>query len=115
MIVQRLQLAADQLVKIRIGISSPHVIFVIGPDLRLITCAAAVGLGFGLIRRAMRAAASRSRSARSSGRGGGVDRRRLGLGFIFAPLVGNALYAWEPRAPYVLGAAMMIRDGDLLR
>ncbi len=109
-IVQRLQLAAGQLVKIGIGISFvSYVIFVIGQTYGLITFALLLsGLGFGLIRPGYAAAASLAVGKEQQGAAAGLTGGASASGFIFAPLVGNALYAWEPRAPYVLGAAMMI-------
>ena len=109
-IVQRLQLAAGQLVKIGIGISFvSYVIFAVGQTYGLITFALLLsGLGFGLIRPGYAAAASLAVGKEQQGAAAGLTGGASASGFIFAPLVGNALYAWEPRAPYVLGAVMMI-------
>ena len=109
-IVQRLKLDADQLVKWGIGIGFvSYILFVIGETYGLIVFALLLsGLGFGLIRPGYAAAASLSVGKDQQGAAAGLTGGAGASGFIFAPLIGNLLYEWEPRAPYVLGAVLMI-------
>lgn len=109
-IVQRLKMDADQLLKWGIGIGFvSYILFVIGDTYGLIVFALLLsGLGFGLIRPGYAAAASLSVGKDEQGAAAGLTGGAGASGFIFAPLIGNALYEWEPRAPYVLGAVLMI-------
>lgn len=110
-IVQRLKLNAGELVKWGIGIGFvSYLLFILGETYGLIVFALLLsGLGFGLIRPGYGAAASLAVGKDQQGAAAGLTGGAGASGFIFAPLVGNWLYgAVDPRAPFVLGAVMMI-------
>jgi len=65
------------------------------------------GLGFGMLRPGIAAAASLSVSQDEQGAMAGLTGGASAAGFIFAPLVGNGLYSWSPVAPYWFGAILM--------
>ncbi|NOT39045.1 MAG: MFS transporter [Alphaproteobacteria bacterium] len=66
------------------------------------------GLGFGMLRPGVAAAASLSVSSEEQGAMAGLTGGAGAAGFIFAPLVGNGLYSWSPIAPYWFGAILMV-------
>ena len=66
------------------------------------------GLGFGMLRPGFAAAASLSVSADEQGAVAGLTGGASAAGFIFAPLIGNALYSWSQDYPYWLGTALML-------
>lgn len=112
-IVQRFGLTAGQLVMWGIGLSfASYLIFVIGETYGLIIFALLLsGLGFGLIRPGYAAAVSLSVGPEHQGAAAGLTGGAGASGFIFAPLIGNKLYEWDPHAPFWLGAALMIVMG----
>ena len=65
------------------------------------------GLGFGMLRPGFAAAASLSVTAEEQGAVAGITGGAGAAGFIFAPLIGNALYSWNMHYPYWLGTALM--------
>lgn len=110
LIVPRFKLSAASMMRwgIITGIAS-YVFFVIGYNFgMLVTALILSGLGFGLIRPAYGAAVSLSVPKDRQGAAAGLTGGASASGFIFAPLIGNALYAYDPHAPYVLGGVMML-------
>lgn len=107
-VVQRFKLDANQLVLWGIGIAFvSYILFIVGETYGLIVFALLLsGLGFGLIRPGYAAAVSLSVGKEQQGAAAGLTGGAGASGFIFAPLIGNALYAWEPRAPFILGLAL---------
>ena len=65
------------------------------------------GLGFGMLRPGIAAAASLSVSQDEQGAMAGLTGGAGAAGFIFAPLIGNGLYSWSPVAPYWFGAILV--------
>jgi predicted MFS family arabinose efflux permease len=85
-----------------------NVLFLVAPNYGLIVFALVLsGLGFGMVRPGYAAAASLSVPPDEQGSVAGLTGAAGASGFIFAPLIGNALYGFDPHAPYVLGAALM--------
>lgn len=109
-IVQRLQLTASQLVKWGIGIGfASYVLFVVGETYGLIVFALLLsGLGFGLIRPGYAAAVSLAVGKEQQGAAAGLTGGATASGFIFAPLIGNWIYAYDPHLPFYLGGFLMI-------
>lgn len=109
-IVQRMQLTAGQLVLWGIGIGfASYVLFIVGETYGLIVFALLLsGLGFGLIRPGYAAAASLAVGKEQQGAAAGLTGGATASGFIFAPLIGNSLYAYDPHYPFYLGGFMMI-------
>jgi len=109
-IVQRMQLSASQLVNWGIGIGfASYVLFIVGETYGLIVFALLLsGLGFGLIRPGYAAAASLAVGKEQQGAAAGLTGGATASGFIFAPLIGNYIYAYDPHAPFYLGGALMI-------
>ena len=60
-----------------------------------------------MVRPGYAAAASLSVPHHEQGAVAGLTGAAGASGFIFAPLIGNALYAFSPHAPYVLGTVLM--------
>ena len=65
------------------------------------------GLGFGMLRPGFAAAASLAVSKEEQGAVAGITGGAGASGFIFAPIIGNSLYALNPALPYILGAVLM--------
>lgn len=65
------------------------------------------GLGFGMLRPGIAAAASLAVSQDEQGAVAGLTSGAGASGFIFAPLIGNALYLWSPTLPYWLGTLLL--------
>ncbi len=109
-IVQRLKMTAGQLVQWGIGIGfASYVLFVIGDTYGLIVFALLLsGLGFGLIRPGYAAAASLSVGKEQQGAAAGLTGGATASGFIFAPLIGNWVYAYDPHYPFYMGGALMV-------
>jgi len=85
-----------------------NVLFLVAPNYGLIVFALVLsGLGFGMVRPGYAAAASLSVPPEEQGSVAGLTGAAGASGFIFAPLIGNALYGFNPHAPYVLGAVLM--------
>jgi MFS family permease len=66
------------------------------------------GLGFGMLRPGFAGAASLAVSPDEQGAMAGLTGGAGASGFIFAPLIGNSLYAINPALPYILGVALLI-------
>lgn len=66
------------------------------------------GMSGGLIRPGYGAAVSLAVPKEHQGAAAGMTGGATASGFIFAPLIGNWLYAYDPHAPYYLGAALMV-------
>ncbi|BCW88080.1 hypothetical protein sos41_12180 [Alphaproteobacteria bacterium SO-S41] len=110
-VVQRFKLSAGQLIWIGIGLGFiSYLLFILGTTYGLIVFALMLsGLGFGLIRPGYAAAASLAVGREQQGAAAGLTGGAGASGFIFAPLIGNALYDnVDPHAPFILGAVLMI-------
>ena len=110
-VVQRFKLTAAQLIWIGIGIGFvSYLLFILGTTYGLIVFALMLsGLGFGLIRPGYAAAASLAVGREQQGAAAGLTGGAGASGFIFAPLIGNALYDnVDPHAPFILGAVLMV-------
>ena len=82
---------------------------VVAPNYGLIAFSLVLsGLGFGMLRPGFSGAASLAVSMEEQGAMAGLTGGAGASGFIFAPLVGNALYTINPSLPYMLGAALLI-------
>ncbi|MBI1212807.1 MAG: MFS transporter [Alphaproteobacteria bacterium] len=85
-----------------------NLLFLVAPNYGLIVFALVLsGLGFGMVRPGYAAAASLSVPPEEQGAVAGLTGAAGASGFIFAPLIGNALYGIDPHAPYMLGAVLM--------
>lgn len=109
-IVQRMKLTASQLVQWGIGVGfASYVLFVVGETYGLIVFALLLsGLGFGLIRPGYAAAVSLAVGKDQQGAAAGMTGGATASGFIFAPLIGNWIYQYDPHYPFYLGGALMI-------
>ncbi len=109
-IVQRFDLSAQTL--IRWGIAAgfvSYLVLVFGDTAVLIVTGLLLsGLSGGLIRPGYSAAVSLAVGKDVQGAAAGITGGATASGFIFAPLIGNWIYAFDPRAPYALGAALMV-------
>jgi MFS family permease len=108
-LVQRLRLTTKFLMFAGMTIALlSNLLVIVAPNYGLIVFALVLsGLGFGMLRPGFAAAASLSVSAEEQGSMAGLTSGAGASGFIFAPLVGNALYQWSPAYPYWLGAVLM--------
>ncbi len=85
------------------------VLAVAAPNYGLIAFALVLsGLGFGMLRPAFAAAASLAVSPDEQGAVAGITGGAGASGFIFAPLIGNALYGLGISLPFLLGAVLML-------
>lgn len=85
-----------------------NLLVVVAPNYGLLSFALVLsGLGFGMLRPGIAAAASLSVSSEEQGAMAGLTGGAGAAGFIFAPLVGNGLYSWSHVAPYWFGAILM--------
>ncbi len=109
-LVQRFKLTTKFLIYSGIVIALiSNLILIVAPNYGLIAFALVLsGLGFGMLRPGVAAAASLAVSPDEQGAVAGLTSGAGASGFIFAPLVGNALYTWDPSLPYWLGTALMI-------
>jgi len=108
-IVQRFNLSARALIQWG-GIIAllSNIVFAIGHQFGPLVFALVIsGLGFGMARPGYSAAASLAVSPQEQGAIAGLTGAMSGAGFIFGPLIGNALYEWHPIAPYLFGAGLM--------
>ena len=108
-IVQRFNLSARALIQWGGAIAlASNLLFAIGHQFGPLVFALVIsGLGFGMARPGYSAAASLSVSPEEQGAIAGLTSAMAGAGFIFGPLIGNALYEMNPAAPYIFGAALM--------
>jgi MFS family permease len=108
-LVQRFKLTTRFLMRAGTCIAAlSFVIFIVAPNYGLIVFALVLsGLGFGMVRPGYAAAASMAVPPAEQGAVAGLTGAAGASGFIFAPLIGNALYGLDPQAPYVLGAVLM--------
>ena len=82
---------------------------IVSPNYGLIAFALVLsGLGFGMLRPGFAGASSLAVSPEEQGAMAGVTSGAGAAGFIFAPLVGNALYGINPTLPYILGTGLML-------
>ena len=85
------------------------ILVVVAPNYGLIAFALVLsGLGFGMLRPAFAAAASLAVSPDEQGAVAGITGGAGASGFIFAPLIGNALYTLNPSLPFILGTVLMM-------
>ena len=108
-LVQRFKLTTRFLMRAGTVVAlGSNLIFLVAPNYGLIVFALVLsGLGFGMVRPGYAAAASMSVPPDEQGSVAGLTGAAGASGFIFAPLIGNALYAVDPHAPYFLGTALM--------
>jgi MFS family permease len=108
-LVQRFKLTTKFLVYAGILIALlSNLLVIMAPNYGLIVFALVLnGLGFGMLRPGFAAAASLAVSAEEQGSMAGLTGGAGASGFIFAPLIGNALYSWSPSYPYWLGAVLL--------
>lgn len=84
------------------------ILAIMSPNYGLIAFALVLsGLGFGMLRPGFAGAASLAVSPDEQGAMAGLTGGAGAAGFIFAPLLGNALYGVDPILPYILGTALM--------
>jgi MFS family permease len=112
-LVQRFRLRTKFLVYCGISIALVSnllvIIVVAAPNYGLIAFSLVLsGLGFGMLRPGFSGAASLAVSPDEQGAMAGLTGGAGASGFIFAPLIGNSLYAISPSLPYILGAALLI-------
>lgn len=108
-LVQRLRLSSRDLIRwgVVVGLIS-NALFVFGDSYgSLIFAMVLSGLGFGMSRPGYAAAASLAVKQHEQGAVAGFTGSTGGAGFIFAPLIGNLLYQYDPLAPFALGAVIM--------
>ena len=85
------------------------ILVVVAPNYGLIAFALVLsGLGFGMLRPAFAAASSLAVSPDEQGAVAGITGGAGASGFIFAPLIGNALYSLNPALPFILGTVLMM-------
>jgi MFS family permease len=108
-LVQRFQLTTRFLIYAGILIALvSNLLLVVAQNFGLIAFAMMLsGLGFGMLRPAFAAAASLAVSADEQGAVAGLTGGAGAAGFIFAPLIGNALYSWSNDLPFWLGTILM--------
>lgn len=108
-LVQRFKLTTRFLIYAGIVVALiSNLLVIIAPNYGLIAFALVLsGLGFGMLRPGFSAAASLAVSADEQGAVAGITGGAGAAGFIFAPLIGNALYSWNMHYPYWLGTALM--------
>jgi MFS family permease len=108
-LVQRFKLTTRFLIYAGILIAlASNLLIIVAPNYGLIAFALMLsGLGFGMLRPAFAAAASLAVSEDEQGAVAGLTGGASAAGFIFAPLIGNALYSWSVSLPFVLGAVLM--------
>jgi MFS family permease len=109
-IVQRFKLSAQTLIRWGIGAGFvSYLILIFGFTYgQFVFGMLLSGLSGGLIRPGYGAAVSLAVPKEHQGAAAGMTGGATASGFIFAPLIGNWLYAYDPHLPYVLGAALMI-------
>jgi hypothetical protein len=111
-LVQRFRLRTKFLVHAGIWIALASNLLVImaimSPNYGLIAFALVLsGLGFGMLRPGFAGASSLAVSPDEQGAMAGVTGGAGAAGFIFAPLIGNALYGLNPTFPFILGTILM--------
>jgi MFS family permease len=108
-LVQRFKLTTRFLMRAGTIVAfASNLLFLVAPNYGLIVFALMLsGLGFGMVRPGYAAAASLSVPPEEQGAVAGLTGAAGASGFIFAPLIGNALYGLSPHAPYMLGAVLM--------
>ena len=108
-LVQRFKLTTRFLMRAGTIVAvASNLLFLVAPNYGLIVFALVLsGLGFGMVRPGYAAAASLSVPPEEQGSVAGLTGAAGASGFIFAPLIGNALYGIDPHVPYVLGAVLM--------
>lgn len=108
-VVQRFQLSAGLLLHLGVIIALVSNLILIFPgNYGLIVFALLLsGLGFGMARPGYAAAASLAVTPDEQGAVAGVIGGASAAGFIFAPLIGNWLYTFDPAVPFVLGGLLM--------
>lgn len=108
-LVQRFRLTTRFLINAGIIVALvSNLLLILAPNYGLIAFALVLsGLGFGMLRPGFAAAASLSVSADEQGAIAGLTGGAGAAGFIFAPLIGNALYSWSPAYPFWLGTLLL--------
>ena len=111
-LVQRFRLSTKFLVHAGIWVALVSNLLVIlaimSPNYGLIAFALVLsGLGFGMLRPGFAGASSLAVSPDEQGAMAGLTGGAGAAGFIFAPLIGNALYGVDPTLPYILATLLM--------
>jgi len=108
-LVQRFKLTTRFLIYAGILVAlASNVLVIVASNYGLLVFALVMsGLGFGMLRPGVAAAASLAVSHDEQGAVAGLTGGAGASGFIFAPLIGNALYSWSPTLPYWLGATLL--------
>jgi MFS family permease len=108
-LVQRFRLTTKFLIYAGIVVALvSNVLVIVASNYGLIAFALVLsGLGFGMLRPGIAAAATFAVSRDEQGAVAGLTSGAGASGFIFAPLIGNALYSWSPDLPYWLGTFLM--------
>jgi len=108
-LVQRFKLTTQFLIYAGILVALvSNILVIVAPNYGLIAFALVLsGLGFGMLRPGIAAAASLAVSPDEQGAVAGLTSGAGASGFIFAPLIGNALYGVAPALPYWLGTALL--------
>jgi MFS family permease len=111
-LVQRFRLGTRFLVHAGIWVALVSNLLVIlaimSPNYGLIAFALVLsGLGFGMLRPGFAGASSLAVSPDEQGAMAGLTGGAGAAGFIFAPLIGNALYGIDPTLPYILATLLM--------
>jgi MFS family permease len=108
-LVQRFRLTTKSLIYAGIVVALvSNLLVIVAPNYGLIAFALVLsGLGFGMLRPGIAAAATFAVSPDEQGAVAGLTSGAGASGFIFAPLIGNALYSWSPALPYWLGTALL--------
>lgn len=109
-LVQRFSLSSRALIRWGVVLALiSNLLFLVGVSFGLLVLALVfAGLGFGMARPGFAAAASLAVEPDEQGAVAGLTGATSGAGFIFGPLIGNALYEVAPIAPYIFGAALMV-------
>jgi MFS family permease len=84
------------------------ILAVVAPNYGVISFALVLsGLGFGMLRPGFAGASSLAVAQEEQGAMAGLTGGAGAAGFIFAPLIGNSLYALNPTYPFILGAVLL--------
>ena len=86
-----------------IALIAAHALFAAGLNFPILVLAALLsGLGWGMVYPGFTAAASLAVTAREQGATAGLTNAASAAGFIIAPPIGFGLYAFDPRAPFIV-------------
>lgn len=108
-LVQRFHMSSAALIRWGVGVGmASNLLFVFGWSYGILVFAMVLsGLGFGMARPGIGAAASLAVRPDEQGAAAGLIGATGGAGFIFAPVIGTLLYEIDPRLPYLVGTVLM--------